>query len=251
MTDMSDETSTDALPRAAFPATRWSVVLAAKKADQPESAEALETLCRNYWYPLYAFVRSSGWAPADAEDLTQEFFARLLEKNYLQVVEPQKGRFRTFLRFALKRFLSKEWERIGAAKRGGGQKPIPFDVAVAEERFSAVSAGMLSPEQLYDRQWALSLLNDAVARLGLEYEAAGKAGLFAALTPYLTAERGSIPYNTIATALEMSETTARVTLHRLRKRFREVFRETVADTVSSAAEAEEEIREVLAALSER
>lgn len=246
---MSDETSTDALPRAAFPATRWSVVLAAKKADQPESAEALETLCRNYWYPLYAFVRSSGWAPADAEDLTQEFFARLLEKNYLQVVEPQKGRFRTFLRFALKRFLAKEWERIGAAKRGGGQKPIPFDAAVAEERFSTECAGTLSPEQLYDRQWALSLLNDAVARLGLEYEAAGKASLFAALTPYLTAERGSIPYATIATRLEMSEATARVTLHRLRKRFREVFRETVADTVSSAAEAEEEMREVLAALS--
>lgn len=246
---MSDETSSDALPRAAFPATRWSVVLAAKKPDQPESAEALETLCRNYWYPLYAFVRGSGWAPADAEDLTQEFFARLLEKNYLRVVEPEKGRFRTFLRFALKRFLAKEWERIGAAKRGSGQKAIPFDAAQAEERFSIECAGTLSPEQLYDRQWALSLLNDAVARLALEYEAAGKAGLFAALTPYLTAERGSIPYATIASALDLSESTARVTLHRLRRRFRDVFRETVADTVSSAAEAEEEIREVLAALS--
>jgi RNA polymerase sigma-70 factor (ECF subfamily) len=246
---MSDETSSDALPRAAFPTTRWSVVLAAKQREQPESVQALETLCRNYWYPLYVFVRRSGWAPADAEDLTQEFFARLLEKNYLRVVEPQKGRFRTFLRFALKRFLAKEWERLGAAKRGGGYRPITFDAAQAEERFSTECAGTLSPEQLYDRQWALSLLNDAAARLALEYEAAGKAKLFAALRPHLTAERGSIPYGRIATALDMSESTARVTLHRLRKRFREVFRETVADTVCPAAEAENEIREVLAVLS--
>jgi len=250
MKHMSDETSSDAPPRAAFPATRWSVVLAAKHREQPESAQALETLCRNYWYPLYVFVRSSGWAPADAEDLTQEFFARLLEKNYLRVVEPHKGRFRTFLRFALKRFLAKEWERLGAAKRGHGQRPVAFDAALAEERFATECAGTLSPDQLYDRQWALSLLNDAVARLALEYEAAGKAGLFAQLRPYLTAERGSIPYGSIATALGLSESTARVTHHRLRKRFREVFRETVADTVSSAAEAENEIREVLAVLSE-
>jgi RNA polymerase sigma-70 factor (ECF subfamily) len=226
------------------------VVLAAKKRDEPESVQALETLCRNYWYPLYVFVRSSGWAPADAEDLTQEFFARLLEKNYLRVVEPEKGLFRTFLRFALKRFLAKEWERIGAAKRGSGQRPIAFDAVLAEERFSAECAGTLSPEQLYDRHWALSLLNDAAARLALEYEAAGKAKLFAALKSYLTADRGSIPYDSIAAALDMSESAARVTLHRLRKRFREVFRETVADTVSSAGEAENEIHEVLAVLSE-
>jgi RNA polymerase sigma-70 factor (ECF subfamily) len=247
---MSDETSSAALPRAAFPATRWSVVLAAKQREQPESVQALETLCRNYWYPLYVFVRSSGWAPADAEDLTQEFFARLLEKNYLRVVEPHKGRFRTFLRVALKRFLANEWERIGAAKRGGGQRPVPFDAALAEERFSSECAGTLSPDQSYDRQWALSLLNAAAARLALEYEAAGKAKQFAALRPHLTADRGAIPYDRIAAALDLSESTARVTLHRLRKRFREVFRETVADTVCSAAEAENEIREVLTVLSE-
>jgi RNA polymerase sigma-70 factor (ECF subfamily) len=226
------------------------VVLAAKQRELPESAQALETLCRSYWYPLYVFVRSSGWAPTDAEDLTQEFFARLLEKNYLRVVAPEKGRFRTFLRVALKRFLAKEWERIGAAKRGGGQKPIAFDAALAEERFSTECAGALSPEQLYDRQWALSLLNDAAARLALEYEATGKAKLFAAFRPCLTAERGSIPYSRIAAALDMSESAARVSLHRLRKRFRAVFRETVADTVCSAADAENEIREVLAVLSE-
>ena len=224
------------------------MVLAARKREQPESAQALETLCRSYWYPLYAFVRSSGWAPADAEDLTQEFFARLLEKNYLRVVEPRKGRFRTFLRFALKRFLAKEWERLGAAKRGSGRKPISFDAALAEERLEC--PGALSPDQLYDRQWALSVLNDAGARLVLEYESAGKAKLFATLRPYLTAERGSIPYGGIATALEVSESAARVTLHRLRKRFREVFWETVTDTVCSATEAEKEIREVLAVLSE-
>jgi RNA polymerase sigma-70 factor (ECF subfamily) len=246
---MSDETSADALPRAAFPTTRWSVVLAAKQREQPGSVQALETLCRNYWYPLYVFVRSSGWAPADAEDLTQEFFARLLAKDYLRVVEPKKGQFRTFLRFALKRFLAKEWERLGAAKRGSGQRPIAFDAALAEERFATECAVALSPDQIYDRQWALSLLNDAVARLALEYEAAGKAKLFAALRPFLTAERGSIAYAGLATTLDMSESTARVTLHRLRKRFREVFRETVADTVCSAAEAENEIREVLAVLS--
>ena len=247
---MSVATGSDALPRGAFPTTRWSVVLAARQREQPESVQALETLCRNYWYPLYVFVRSSGWAPADAEDLTQEFFARLLQKNYLRAVEPQKGRFRTFLRFALKRFLAKEWARLGAAKRGGGRRPIAFDAALAEERFSSECAGTLSPDQLYDRQWALSLLQDAAARLALEYEAAGKAKQFAALQPHLTADRGSIPYARIAAALDMSEPTARVTLHRFRKRFRELFRETVTDTVCSAAEAENEIREVLAVLSE-
>ena len=124
-----------------FATTHWSVVLTAGQAHHPQAAAALEQLCRSYWYPLYAFVRGSGYSPHDAQDLTQGFFAVLLAKDYLRVVTPEKGRFRTFLRFALKRFLAKEWERIGAAKRGGGQRPIPFDAVLAEERFAAERSG--------------------------------------------------------------------------------------------------------------
>ena len=247
---MSQPTASDALPRRAFPVTRWSVVLTAKNRELPESAQALETLCCAYWYPLYAFVRSSGWSPMDAQDLTQEFFTRLLEKNFLRVVEPEKGRFRTFLRIALKRFLANEWDRLRAVKRGGHFTQVAFDTAVAEERFVIDSSAPLPPDRLYDRQWALALLDEATARLTREYAAAGKASEFAQLKAHLTAERGSIPYDCIAATLQMSEGAVRVSVHRLRKRFREVFRDTVVDTVSSPAEAESELREVLAVLSE-
>ena len=247
---MSEEASSDALPRCAFPVTRWSVVLAAKDRAQPQSAQALETLCRAYWYPLSAFVRCSGWDPADAQDLTQDFFACLLEKNYLRVVEPEKGRFRTFLRFAIKRFLANQLERRCAAKRGGNHTHVSFDTSMAEERFVVDGAGILPPDRLYDRQWALTLLNEATTRLARDYEAAGKSDELSVLKPFLTAERGAIPYKKIAAALGISEGAARVTVHRLRKRFREMFLETIADTVSCAAEARDEMRDVLAILSE-
>lgn len=248
--NMNPHSSSQTLPRAAFPVTRWSVVLAARDRGEPESDRALEILCRTYWHPLYAFARSCGWGPADAQDLTQEFFARLLEKHYLKVVEPEKGRFRTFLRMALKRFLANEHKRLHASKRGGNQRPIVFDSSLAEERFIAGGAISLPPDRLYDRHWALALLDEAMGRLTREYSEAGKVSELAALKPHLTTERGSIPYDQIAAVLGRSEGAARVSLHRLRHRFRELFRETIADTVTSPEEAEMELREVLAVLSE-
>lgn len=233
-----------------FVTTRWSVVLAARDPASPDSGAALETLCRTYWYPLYAFVRSLGHSPQDAQDLTQEFFARLLAKEYLRAVEPEKGRFRTFLRMAMKRFLAKEWERVRAQKRGGRNPHVSFDTAIGERLFQQDSGTSLGADRLYERRWALALLEEALARLGREQAEAGRSAEFDHLRPHLAAERGAIPYGELAAALGTSQGAARVAMHRLRKRFREVFREAIADTVSSPEEAEDERRHVLAALGE-
>ncbi len=232
-----------------FVTTRWSVVLKAKDKSLPGSAEALETLCRTYWYPIYALVRSLGHSPADAEDLTQEFFAKLLEKDYLRIVEREKGRFRTFLRMALKRFLANEWDRIRAQKRGGALIHIPFGTE-AEERFRTEPTDALSPDRIFDRRWALNLLDQALERLEHEYVAAGKSTEWQLLKSNLIEQHTRLPYAEVAAALHSSEGAARVMMHRMRKRFREVFRETVADTVSTTADLEREMREVLEALSQ-
>jgi RNA polymerase sigma-70 factor (ECF subfamily) len=225
------------------------VVLAAKDKTSPDCAQALGTLCETYWYPLYAFIRGSGYSPQDAQDLTQGFFARLLAKDFLRLVEPERGRFRAFLKMALKRFLAHEWERGRAEKRGGGQACLSFDTAMAEQRFQAEETDTLGPDQIYDRQWALTLLGEVTARLEREYAAAGKAGDLRELKPYLAAERGTIPYADIARELHTTEGAARVAVHRLRKRFRQLFREVIAETVSGAERVEEELRHVVAVLS--
>lgn len=160
-TSIEDHTHTS--PKGLFVSTHWSVVLAAKDKGSPDGAEALETLCRTYWYPLYAFVRSSGYSYEEAQDLTQAFFARLLAKEYLRMVEPEKGRFRTFLKMALKRFLANEWQRQRASKRGGGRAPLPFDTRLGEALFQQGEASAPAPEHVYDRQWALSLLQQTLA----------------------------------------------------------------------------------------
>jgi DNA-directed RNA polymerase specialized sigma24 family protein len=232
-----------------FLTTHWSVVLAAKDTTSPGCSQALETLCRSYWYPLYAFVRSSGYSPHDAQDLTQGFFERLLAKEYLRVVDPEKGRFRTFLKMALKRFLVQKWERGKAAKRGGGEAALSFDTELAEQRFQSNPLHTLAPDVIYDRQWAFTLLGEATSRLEDEYAAAGKANDLKQLKPYLTEERGRIPYPHIAGALNTTEGAARVAVHRFRKRFRELFREVVAETVSEPGEVEQELRHVIEALS--
>jgi RNA polymerase sigma-70 factor (ECF subfamily) len=181
--------------------------------------------------------------------LTQGFFARLLAKDYLRVVDPERGRFRTFLKMALKRFLIHEWERGRAEKRGGGQVSFSFNTATAEQRFQAQRADTLGPDQIYDRHWAFTLLGEATTRLEREYIGAGKSSDLQELKPYLTEERGNIPYAQIASALHTTEGAARVALHRLRKRFRELFGEVIAETVSEPAEVEEELRHVIAVLS--
>lgn len=233
-----------------FVTTRWSVVLAARDKSSPASAEALEAICRAYWSPLYALVRRQGHAPHDAQDLTQEFFARLLQRDYLRAADREKGRLRTFLHVALKRFLANEWDRLRAQKRGGGVAPVSFDTAVAEERYLQHGPEALSAERIYERQWAMTLLEQALARLRAEYRAARKEAEFEQLKGTLTAERGAIPYAELAAQLNTTEGAARVAVHRVRKRFRDLFRTTIADTVNDPAEADDEVRYVARLLGE-
>jgi RNA polymerase sigma-70 factor (ECF subfamily) len=223
------------------------VVLAAQDKSSPDSAAALETLCRAYWYPLYAYVRASGRSPHDAEDLTQEFFARLLARDWLRVVLPEKGRFRTFLLVTMKRFLVNEWHRNMAEKRGAGKQALALDTAEAEHRFAAEPA--LGPDELYERRWAMTLLDESLERLQREFASAGRAGEFGFLKEWLTAERGGIPYGQIAAALGATEGAARVAVHRMRKRFREFFRQTIAETLDANWDVDAEMRYVVAVLS--
>ena len=238
----------DSPRRPVFVTTHWSVVVTAGRSDTPRAQAALEELCRTYWYPLYAYVRRRGHSVEDAQDSTQEFFSRLLAGHWVGDADRAKGRFRTFLLTALSRFLANEWDRARAKKRGGGAVSVPLDTAVAESRYCAEAGNALAPDRLYDRQWAMTLLDRALSRLETEQQRLGKSAEFAVLSPALTAERGAIPYATMAAQLGLSETAARMAVHRLRKRFREVFREEIAQTVADPAEVEEEIRHLLAAL---
>jgi len=236
------------LSNAWFVTTHWSVVLSAREKQSPASGAALETLCRTYWYPLYAYVRRQGHSPHDAQDLTQEFFARLLQKDYLQAAGRDKGRFRTFLIVALKRFLANEWDRARAQKRGGGQVLLSLDTETAEARYQTEPAADLSADRIFERRWALTLLDRAMTRLRDEFGAAGKAQDFEKLKPCLTADRGEIAYTEIARALGVNEPAARVAVHRLRKRFREVFREEIAHTVANPADIDDEVRYLVSVL---
>jgi RNA polymerase sigma factor (sigma-70 family) len=223
-------------------------VLAAGRSDTTRAHEALSSLCETYWYPLYAYVRRRGHSPEDAQDSTQEFFSRLLAGNWVGDADRAKGRFRTFLLTALNRFLANEWDRARARKRGGGAGSVPLDTELAESRYGAEARNTLTPDRLYDRQWAMTLLSRALTRLEAEHQRMGKAAEFTVLSPALTAERGEIPYTTMATQLALSEAATRMAVHRLRKRFREVFREEIAQTVAQPGEVEAEIRHLLAAL---
>lgn len=246
------EQKTGAASRGQFAATRWTVVLKAREKNSPEVGAALETLCRVYWPPLYAFARRQGRTPHDAQDLTQAFFARLLEDDAdaLRLVAPEKGRFRSFLLVAFKRFMANEWEKARAGKRGGGRLHVTFDTALAESGYHEGLRDEASAEKLYERRWALTLLDQAMARLRGEFVAADKTREFDVLKVYLTAPRGGDGYAPVAAALGLSEGAARVAVHRLRRRFREVFREEIAHTVADAAEIDDEVRHLLAVLSD-
>ena len=235
-----------------FEATRWSIVIAAKKAGGSDSAlahDALGKLCTAYWYPLYTFVRRSGKSPHDAQDLTQEFFARLLEKNWLDDVDRSRGRFRSWLLAAMKHFLFNEWDRSRAQKRGGGATPIPLDAVSAESRYAHEPAdtATATAEVLFDRRWTLTLLDRVLARLRAEFSTAGKAALFDALKPSLTGEKS--PYADLAAQLGMSEGAVKTAVHRLRTRYRDLIRTEIAETVETPAEVDDELRHLLAALS--
>jgi RNA polymerase sigma factor (sigma-70 family) len=232
-----------------FLTTRWSVVSLARHGDSPEGTAALEELCRAYWFPLYAYVRRQGRSPHDAQDLTQMFFAQLLEKDYLRAVDQDKGRFRTFLLVALKRFLFNEWDRAHTQKRGGGVTLVPLDATLAESKYLAAPASAESADRDYERRWAMMLLEQTVAELRREYEQLGRAAEFEHLKECLTAERGAIPYATLAKILSLTEGGARSAVHRIRKRFRELFRAAVSASVTTPAEIEDELRHVVCALS--
>ncbi|HEY3913541.1 MAG TPA: sigma factor, partial [Verrucomicrobiae bacterium] len=184
-----------------FPNTRWSLVLAATKQNAPESAAALEALCRAYWFPLYAYVRRSGRSPHDAQDLTQEFFFRLLEKRWLDSADREKGKLRSFLIAALKNFMNKEWRRASAQRRGGGQLPTPLDTQFAESRYPADNSGQLAVDETFDKEWALTLLDMTMKRLEKEFATANKSADFEALKGCLVATHGGIEYAEVASRL--------------------------------------------------
>jgi RNA polymerase sigma-70 factor (ECF subfamily) len=226
---------------AAFHTTRWSVVLTAGHRDGPAARAALETLCAAYWYPLYAYVRRRGIASEDARDLTQSFFAQLLERNDCARADRDRGRFRAFLLASLRHHLANEWDRERAAKRGGGATPAPLDLDGAEERYALEDDRELTPEQHFDRTWALEVLEKALALLQSEYAARGQAELFAALSATLTAGEASESYAAIAARLGSSEGAIKVAAHRLRERYRETLRAEVAGTLADPSLVDEEL----------
>jgi len=213
-----------------------------------QARNALEKLCRAYWFPIYAFVRRQGHNPHDAQDLTQEFFARLLAKNQLAGADPNRGRFRSFLLAALKHFLANEWHKARAQKRGGGQVPIPIDASTAESKCGFEPSDNLTAEKIYERRWALTLLDQVLRRLRDEYVRDGKEKQFEQLKTTLTEVSRSVRYADIAAQLGTSEGAVKVAVHRLRQRYREVLRAEIKDTVASPGEVEDEIRNLFAAL---
>ena len=244
-----DQTSSGARPAEWFATTHWSVVLAAGQGNSSRGREALERLCQGYWYPLYAFVRRSGKSIHDAEDLVQGFFAVCLEKNYLAAADREKGRFRSFLLLAFKRFLANEYDKSRAVKRGGAQPVIALDALAAEERYAYEPVDRLSADKLYERRWALTLLEQVLARLRQEQAvAAGRAAVFEELKVFLAGGSGGAAYAEVAGRLGMSEGAVKVAVHRLRERYQSLLEDEIANTVGSPAEVAEERRYLLAAL---
>ena len=234
---------------ARFVTTRWSVVLDAADHSSPASEAALAHLCGAYWYPLYAFARRQGHSPEEAQDLTQEFFARLIQTNFIASVSREKGRFRSFLLTVLKRFMINEWQRNRAQKRGGGAIALSLDSEEAEARFRRESVGDLPADVLYERRWALALLDRVIDSLRREFEIEGKGALFDGLKGFLYGEQGDQTQAEVGTRFGLSPSAMKAAVHRLRKRYRRRLREEVAGTVASPAEVDDELRHLLTVLS--
>ena len=235
-------------PRRRFATTHWSVVHAAGGTPSEGSARALATLCAEYWYPLYAYVRRRGHDADDARDLTQSFFAKLLEGRGLAAADPARGRFRTFLLSSMKNFLAGEWRRETALKRGGGAETLSIDIDGAEERYGVEATHQLSPDAIYERRWALGLLDRAVTDLRLHYVDAGKADLFDALQGYVGGGDDALPYTELAERLGQSPGALRTAVSRLRRRWRDRLRELIAETVEDPADIDDELRSLLETL---
>lgn len=232
-----------------FGTTHWSVVLTAKHDSAAGAREALESLCRTYWYPLYCFVRRQGFSPTDAEDLAQGFLGHLLERKALQKVSPEKGRFRSFLLASLKYFLADERDKERAQKRGGGCAVVSLDEERAEERYQQECSHELTAERLYERRWAMAVLDRAFVRLREESVAAGKAGLYEELRRLQEEASDAMPYSEVAARLGMPVNTLKSHVHRFRQRYRELLCQEVAQTVASPAEIAEEVRHLIAVVS--
>jgi RNA polymerase sigma factor (sigma-70 family) len=235
------------MPPSHFATTHWSLVLAARDRAEAGSDDALASLCTLYWYPLYAYVRRRGHGPDDAHDLTQEFFTRLLEKDWLAAVDREKGKFRSFLLASCNHFLANERDRVRAKKRGGGRPVLSLEATDAEGRYRTEPADDLTPEKLFERRWALALLQQVMTRLREEFENRGKGELFDRLRGFLVGEKGT-GYRQAAEALGLSEGAVKVAVHRLRQRYRELLHEEIGRTVGTPDEIEGEIRALFAAL---
>lgn len=231
----------------AFVTTHWSMVLAARGESAAADA-ALETLCRSYWWPLYGFVRRQGYGPEDAQDLTQGFFARLLDREDLETVRQEKGRLRSYLLVSLKNFISKARVRARAMKRGGGRPLVSLEELLARESAEREPADNLSPDRIYERRWALTLLDQVLTRLAGEYRAAGNASLFDRLKELFVDETGQPSQAEIAAELGMTPNAVKQAFHRLRQRYRMLLREEIAHTVAVPGDVEDELRHLIAVL---
>ena len=246
---MNSEASTPSTstPGDIFATTHWTVVLAAGKRSTPQSDRALEELCRTYWFPLYAYVRRRGHTREDAEDLTQAFFTRFLEKNYLAGLSAERGRFRAFLLASLKHFLANEWDKSRRQKRGGGVTPLSLDWQTADAQFQIAATTEPSPDKAFDREWAVTLLAKVIERLHAECEADGRRKQFAELKIFLTAGKGELSHADAAKTLGMDEGAVRVAVHRLRKRYRQLLRDEISQTLTDPAQVDEEMRALFGA----
>jgi RNA polymerase sigma factor (sigma-70 family) len=250
---LAESSSTDVVgARAQFPQTLWSVVLTAGSRDKSsEAADALAALCRAYWQPIYSFLRRQGKSPHDAEDLTQAFFLHLFQRNALETVSPEKGKFRSFLLAALKHFIVDEWEKSRAQKRGGGVAPVSIDADDAESHYQLEAKSNLDPEKMFERRWAITLMERVLQRLEGENRDTGKAERFEQLKVFLLGEPGGPKYADVARELQMSEGAVKVAVLRLRHRFGEIFRAEVANTVAAEDDIEAELRHIIQLLATR
>jgi RNA polymerase sigma-70 factor (ECF subfamily) len=232
-----------------FPTTHWSAVLTARDKYSPRAQQALAELCRTYWHPIYVFIRRRGNSATDAEDLTQGFFERLLEKDYLADLTPGMGRFRSFLLAALKHFLANEWDRAQTHKRGGDRAIVSLDEQDAEQRYPFEPVENVTPETLFEQRWALTVLECVLARLRAEFVASEKAELFDQLKGFLSVEQPECSYGEIAARTGLKEGTVKVAVHRLRRRYGDLLRAEIANTVHEPREVEDEVRHLIAVLS--
>lgn len=231
-----------------FHTTHWSLIVAAAREPSETSQAALEDLCQAYWYPVYAFIRRRGHNAEDSRDLAQEFFATLLEKGYLADADPERGRFRAFLLTAVARFVGKEREKATAQKRGGGRQTLSLNFDDGEARYQHEPSHDWTPERIFERRWALTLLDRTLAQLRHEHELAGKLPLFKALKVFLTGEAGAPPLRQVAESLGMTEGAVKVAIHRLRQKYRESLRAEIAQTVAAQEDVDDELATLLVAL---